>query len=304
MKSIYLERAIEIIFDSLKDIISENDYSMVSARKSEGEKMTQTIFKTFEAEKLSRVALEEYTVNSKAYGVVLNIYPNIQYNIPIFTFQLGGQIPDKVIFVVDVIHTLDSGQLSRPKELFLKFSTNMEQLGSSKDWINEICTEHALICQYKPMSPDLVLNALSDYLDYWKTCYYQAINPVTDASELDRITDRIIKFKTILHANDAGLEIYLSKFGRKALAAIEEAAFGAEPSILSHENKAENEPVLPQAISGVVPSSEFIWTQDAEAYLKEAPRFVRSKIKKNAEEKAKQLGVSQIDRDFIDKLRK
>jgi hypothetical protein len=94
MKSIYLEKSIEIIFDTLKGIISENEYSLISARKNEGEKYTQTIFKTFETDKLSRITLEEYTVNSNAYGVVLNIYPKCNYDIPIFTFAVNIGKPD------------------------------------------------------------------------------------------------------------------------------------------------------------------------------------------------------------------
>jgi len=75
MKSIYLEKTIEIIFDSLKGIVSENEYLSISARKNEGEKVTQTTFQTYESEKLSRIVLEQYTVNSKANGVVLKMYP-------------------------------------------------------------------------------------------------------------------------------------------------------------------------------------------------------------------------------------
>lgn len=303
MKSIYLEKSIEIIFDTLKGIISENEYSLISARKNEGEKYTQTIFKTFETEKLSRIALEEYTVNSKASGVVLNIYPKCNYDIPIFTFQLGGQIPDKVIFVVDIIPTLKSAKIDKVKEIYAHYSSVMTNLGSQREWINEICTKNAIICQYNPLDPELILKALSEYLNYWKELYINSSALIVEELKINEITGNILNFKKILHANDAGLEIYLKKFGKEALKAIENAAFGAYPSLEINEqqNLVDESEVVKNTLNI---NSDFHWTKDAEDFLQEAPKFVRSKIKGNAEKKAKELGINEITRDFIEKLRK
>ncbi len=303
MKSIYLEKAIEIIFNTLQGIISEDEYTLISARKNEGEKFTQTIFKTFEAEKLSRVALEEYTVNSKANGVVLNIYPKCNYNIPIFTFQLGGQIPDKVIFVVDIIPTLKSVETYKSKDIYSHYSSVVNNLGSQKEWINEICTVNAIICQYKPMDPELILKALSEYLCYWKEIYTNVNEPVSEENEVKEITENILNFKKILHANDAGLEIYLKKFGKNVLTAIETAAFGAYPGL--EIDKSQNFlDTSDQVKNNSDSNSDFYWTNDANDFLQEAPKFVRSKIKDNAEKKAKELGIKEINRDFVENLRK
>jgi hypothetical protein len=303
MKSIYLEKSIEIIFDTLKGIISENEYSLISARKNEGEKYTQTIFKTFETDKLSRITLEEYTVNSNAYGVVLNIYPKCNYDIPIFTFQLGGQIPDKVIFVVDIIPTIKSDKFNEVKKLYSHYSSVMTNLGSQREWINEICSENAIICQYKPLDPELILKALSEYLNYWKEVYINTTKPVLEELIIEEITRNILNFKKILHANDAGLEIYLKKFGKEAHTAIEAAAFGAYPSLEIYEPQnlvVESAPVN----NTLETNSEFNWTKEAADFIQEAPKFVRSKIKGNAEKKAKELGLKEITRDFVEKLRK
>ena len=260
MKSIYLEKSIEIIFNALHGIVSEDEYSLVSARKNEGEKFTQTIIKTFDAEKLSRITIEEYTVNSKAYGVVLNIYPKSNYGIPIFTFQLGGQIPDKVIFIVDIIPTLKTGEEHKTKEIFNHYSSLLNNLGSEQDWINEICSANALICQYKPLDPEMILKALSEYLNYWKELYVQATAPVSKDVEIKEITESIVKFKKILQANDAGLDIYLKKFGKEMLAAIEAAAFGGYPGLDILEPQKVIE--ASESVNKVVEvNSNFKWTK-------------------------------------------
>jgi len=303
MKSIYLEKSIEIIFNSLKGIISENEYSFISARKNEGEKVTQTTFQTYESEKLSRIVMEQYTVNSKANGVVLNIYPKPDYAIPIFTFQLGGQIPEKVIFVLDIVPTTETGEDPKMNALSQHHASIMKNLGSEKDWIHEICSKNALICQYKPLEPDMILHALADYLNYWKKCHDELPGPEKNEARLKDITEHILTFKRILHANDAGLEIYKRKFGKEMSAAIERAAFGSSPSLLAdgpQNGGNASEPVD----NDLNLNLQIKWTTDAEQYLLDAPRFVRSKIKDNAEKKAEELGINEITRSFIENLRK
>ena len=302
MKSAALDKSIEIIFRELKGIITENDYTEYSAKKNENEKFTQTIFRTYNGEKLSRLALEQYTINSKAFGVVLNIYPKPEYGIPIFTFQLGGQIPDKVIFVLDIVPVISDDALKGIREIREKYSANSPQLGSSQEWINEICSKNALICQYKPFDEEIILSALTAYLCFWRDkCYIPAKNRITTESEGEAIKS-ILKFKTLLHANDAGLDIYRKKFGGKMAAVIIDAAFGSEPSPV--ESKDMEQVFSDGADANPGQGREIAWTKEAEEYLQEAPKFVRSKIRNNAETKAKELGLKEITAEFIANLRK
>jgi len=46
------------------------------------------------------------------------------------------------------------------------------------------------------------------------------------------------------------------------------------------------------------------WTTDAEQYLLDAPKFVRDRIRDNAEKKANESGIKEISRSFIESLRK
>ena len=120
MKSPVIDKSGEIILRELDGIISWNDFTEYSAAKHENEKVTQTIFRTFNGAKLSRLILEQYTINSKAYGVVLTIYPKPEFGIPIFIFQLGGQIPDRVIFVLDIIPVVKKEAIPELNVLSLK----------------------------------------------------------------------------------------------------------------------------------------------------------------------------------------
>ncbi len=268
----------------------------------DNEKVTQTIFRTYNGDKLSRLILEQYTVNSKAYGVVLTIYPKSEFGIPIFTFQLGGQIPDRVIFVLDIIPLIKMEPISELKDLFLKYSSEMQNLGTSQDWMNQIASEHALVCQYRPLEPDQITNALADYLQIWKEKFYMPAEPNSGEQDRKAAIETILRFKKILHANDAGIDIYLKKFGKPMVAAIEDAAFGSEPSL---GNSSENEEIASEPVGNSdTDSGTLKWTGDAEQYLLEAPKFVRAKIRENAEKKAMELGIKIITAEFIENLRK
>ncbi|MEI6173748.1 MAG: hypothetical protein WCR01_08345 [Bacteroidota bacterium] len=302
MRSPVLDSALEIIFRELNGIINRDDFSEYSAKRNEGEKYTQTIFRTWNGEKFSRLVVEQYTVNSKAYGVVLNIYPKPEFGIPIMTFQLGGQIPDRVIYVLDIIPVVKKGSDPGISEMHKRHASGMSNLGSAQDWINEICSENALICQYKPLEPEKLLNALTDYLCYWRDRFYLPAQPGISGEEKAEAIENILKFKSLLHANDAGLEIYLKKFGKEMAAAIEAAAFGSEPSLQGNAVVEIEKPV--QAEETEPQNGDIRWTNDALQYIQDAPRFVRGQIRSNAEKKALSMGIKEITRDFIEKLRK
>ena len=302
MKSPVLDKSIEIICRELTGIISWNDFTEFSAAKNENEKVTQTIFRTYNGDKLSRLILEQYTVNSKAYGVVLTIYPRPEFGIPIFTFQLGGQIPDRVIFVLDIIPVVKKAAIPELKDLYLKYSSEMQNLGTSQDWMNQIASDNALVCQYKPLEPDQITNALTDYLKIWIEKFYLPAELNTGEQDRETAIETILRFKKILHANDAGIDIYLKKFGKPMVAAIEDAAFGSEPSL---GTSTENEEIVPEpVVDNKTENSSLKWADDAEQYLLEAPKFVRSKIRANAEKKAMELGIKLITAEFIENLRK
>ena len=136
---------------------------------------------------------------------------------------------------------------------------------------------------------------------FWRDTYYLSAEPVIAEQDQKSATENILKFKTLLHANDAGLDIYLKKFGKEMIAVIESAAFGSEPALNNKTDiEIENSNLLEQSSS----DTGIIWTDEAEQYIQDAPKFIRSKIRENAEKKALELGIKEITRTFIENLRK
>lgn len=302
MKSPVLDKAIQIIFRELSGIIPQDDYTEYAATRKELDKTTQTVFRLFSGEKLSRVVLEQYTIRSKVYGVVFNIYPKPEFGLPLFTFQLGGQIPERVIFVLDMIPIIETVAISDITAVYHKHAAVMENLGTSQEWVHQIASNNALVCQYKPLAPAKISGALTDYLQVWRDRFY--LPATTALAEKDEAAARetILRFKRILHANDAGLAIYTKTFGAEMVKVIEQAAFGSEP-VLEIPPVADAQPSA-QTVDTNVTADNLHWTSAATQYLQEAPRFVRSKIKANAEHQAQELGVTEITVDFIKGLRK
>ncbi len=302
MKSPIIDQAIEVIFRELKGIIAGNDYSEYSAKRNEIDKVTQTTFRIFNGEKLSRLVLEQYTINSKAYGVVLTIYPMPEFGIPVFIFQLGGQIPDRVIFVLDIMPVINSEAISAVSVIYNKYASEMKNLGTTQDWMNQVASKNALVCQYKPIDPEDIIESLTDYLQVWRDKFYLPAQSNSTGADEKTAVESILRFKKILKANDAGLDIYLKKFGKPMLDALENASFGAYPSLETDEAKDNIPPTIEE-----IPApgnAQIQWTDEALKYLEEAPKFVRSKIRANAEKKAMEMGVNLITPEFIENLRK
>jgi len=272
VKSPLLDDTVDIIFDELEGVFDEDDYAEYSAAKSTGDRKTQSRFRYYEAEKLSRIVLEQYVIKSRTYGVVFNIYPQPEYGIPIFTYQLGGNIPDRVIFVLDIVPTISTEVPAELGKQHKKFISRMEAPGSTQDWMKPITSEQLLVCQYEPLDPELIREAVREYARIWRREYYTSTKASIDGEQEKRAVEKILEFKRVLHANDAGLSIYERTFGKKMVRAIEEAAFGSEPSITASVGESSAEPEDDD--TSFQEDGTVTWTEKGKGYVQEAPAFV------------------------------
>ena len=101
--------------------------------------------------------------------------------------------------------------------------------------------------------------------------------------------------------NKAGLDIYLKKFGKAMVTAIESAAFGSAPAL--EKETGDDLEKQDTSIETKSQGGNITWSDDAELYLQDAPKFIRAKIRSNAEKKAGELGIMEISREFIANLR-
>ncbi|KXB06362.1 hypothetical protein AKJ51_03830 [candidate division MSBL1 archaeon SCGC-AAA382A20] len=188
--------------------------------------------------------------------------------------------------------------------LHKKYASEMKNLGCTQNWIKRISSDNSLVCQYRPLEPDRIINALADYLITWREKLYLPAESNVGEKREKMAVENILEYKKILHENDMGLDIYRKKFSKPMVKTIEEAAFGSEPSLRVHKNNKHTNNSGKKPEKTKKSEKEVEWTSEAESYLQEAPKFVRSKIKTKAEEKASQTEKEKITLDFIKNLRK
>ncbi len=298
----WLDEAWQIIAHELSAVVAFDVCAEVAASKCDGKSTTQTRYRLFEAEKLARMAFERYTIRSRMHGLVLNLYPRTSFDIPLLTFQLGGQPPDKVLFVLDVIplgHAAASGRLA--SLCAHHRAAGLDGIDTAPAWLKGIASPNLLLCQYRPLDPQHALSALRDYLGVWRDDGYLPAKPHETPATERQMIDHLLAFKGVVHANDAGLSLYAKAFGPAMSRAIVEAAFGAAPAW----EEAGSRPALDGAPAQPdPPPSALAWDPDAEETLGQAPLFVRRKIRAAAEKKASESGAGRVTLALLQSLRK
>jgi hypothetical protein len=296
-----IEEAWRLLAGELRSLVDLDKSSELSAARTEGGAETRTDFRLYEAEKLSRMVVERYSIRALR-GLVVNLYPKPEYPVPLLTFQLGGNPPAKTLCVLDLVPFVPARQPSSSlRSAWEKgWDAGFATIEGAPPWLKEIASPHALVCQYKPLDPDVLLTAVRDYVRIWRDEFYLPAQPDADRTGVEA---GILRFKRVLHANDAGLPIYRRSFGAATLNALVDAAFGAAPALGADELSAELAASLAGAGEGAGEPGSMRWDDDAEAYLQQAPIFVRGQIRKKAEERAAQLGLRSVTRALIEKLR-
>ena len=194
-----LDQVWKIINKELDGVIPFDNYSEFAARRFEKSTGTQTVYRIFDTEKLSKMIVEHYAIQDKMRRLVLNIFPQTGYDIPIFTFQIGGQPPEKTLFLLDIIPVgveKEHKQLQNICNQYLSSGINSTQKASG--WVKDISSPFGLVCQYKSMDINLVIDALISYLRVWKVTYYIPAKPHQNPDTESLVTANILRFKQIL----------------------------------------------------------------------------------------------------------
>jgi len=58
-----------------------------------------------------------------------------------------------VIFASDIIPVFRNEAISEIKNLCRKYASEMQNLGTSQEWMKQIASENMIVCQYKPLDP-------------------------------------------------------------------------------------------------------------------------------------------------------
>ena len=203
---------LQIFYDQFEDHLHMDDYFQFFANRKKAENNTFLVTDTFSAEKISRIFVEEYSVRGKLSGNVILAFPQPEFDVPIFTFQLGGN-GKKSIALLDISPTLPNIDYAPLIPVFEKYKKLLNMEPSKLDWVNSICSEYILHAQYDVLDIDIFLNAMREYLAVWIEHYYKPGAQLTDKQDIDNVCNAITKYKQVLHSNDPAYGIFRKEWG-------------------------------------------------------------------------------------------
>jgi len=204
---------LKYFYEQFEDHLSMDDYFQFFSNRKKADNHTFLTSDIFTAEKLATVIVEEYSIRGKLSGNVVVTFPRPDYDVPVFTFQLGGNAK-KSIALLDISPTLpdiDYEPLFRAYEKYKK----LLGMGPSKiDWVNSICSPYLLHCQYDVLDRGIFLEAMQGYLSIWIEHYYKPGKKLTNEQAIENVRNAIVKYKTVLHDNDPAYKIFCKEWGR------------------------------------------------------------------------------------------
>lgn len=280
-------RPLKYFYATFKDQMHVEDHmEFYCNRKTEGGE-TSLRAETYHADKLARVVMEEYSIRSKMRGSVIMTLPLHDNDIPIFFFQIGGR-GDRSIAVLDISPTLARIDYSPLVPVYEKYH-ELLGLGDSKvAWLQKICSPCLLHCQYDQIDCELFLEAMEQYLKIWIEHYYRAGADLTDASEIELVTNAIYKFKYVLHHYDPAYGIFAKAWGKAAADAFvslecsDYPAYRPPESLDSKVKQWDNDEL------------NLVWTEQAQLQAMQAQRAGQERIRARVERQAAAAGFGII----------
>lgn len=266
-------------YDSMKDEMSVDDHIEFYCNRKTEEGETFLRLETYDAEKLSRVVMEEYAIKSKMRGSVIMTFPKPDNDVPIFFFQIGGR-GDRSIAVLDLSPTLGRIDYGPLVPVYEKYH-ELLGLGDSKvAWLQKICSPYLLHCQYDEIDCDLFLEAMREYLKVWLEHYYRAGASLSDEHEIDVVTNAIYKFKYVLHHYDPAYGIFAKAWGKSAADAFVHLECSDHPAYRP-----------PQTLDSQVKPWDnkdlnVIWTENAQLLAMQAAASGQADLRQSLEQKA------------------
>ena len=283
-------RSLEIFRELFAEHISDDDcISFYSNRKKAG---TETFLRSdiYDSEKLSTVILEEYAIKSKMGGNVIVVLPDPNYDVPVFTFQLGGT-DSQSIALLDISPTLPDIDYTPLIGTYERYRDLLGVEAPKVEWVKSICSPYLLHCQYGELDERLFMEALREYLEIWIEHYYLPGKAVTDAASIEITTNAVYKYKHVLHDNDPAYGIFAKAWGKPVADAFFYLETHQHPALLAPgKHRKKMKPWKNTELN-------IIWTPEAQERVLEAPESVQPLIRDAIESKvaAAAIGIVTID---------
>jgi hypothetical protein len=289
-------RSLEIFIELFGKYLSTDDsMEFYSNRKKNG---TDTFLRSdiYGAEKISAVILEEYSVKSKMGGNVVIVLPNPEYDIPVFSFQLGGN-DSQSIALLDISPTLPDTDYTPLKATFERYR---DLLGIEKpkiDWVKSISSPYLLHCQYGSLDEELFMDALREYLAIWIEHYYLPGARIKDKKSVEIATNAVYKFKHVLHDNDPAYGVFARAWGKPVADAFFYLETHQHPALPIPEE--HNKKIKPWENNEL----NILWTREAQECVYDAPESVHQLIRDAIEDKVAAANIGIITLEVWDKYK-
>ncbi len=189
--------------------LNMDDYTQFFANRTIGGKNTFLCSDILNADKLATVILEEYSARDRFQGNVVLVLPDPAYDVPIFSFQLGGVA--KKIALLDIVPTASTTDLSVLQPVYEKYRDLLNMKPAKTPWVKEISSPYLLHCQYDELDTDIFMQATWEYLAVWLEHFYLKAQPVDDGAETSAA---IYTFKRVLHDNDPAYKMFKKDWGQ------------------------------------------------------------------------------------------
>lgn len=287
---------LKIFLDRFGEHMCTDDYMQFfsNRRKSGNDTFLSSDF--YSADNMSVIILEEYAVRGKLKGNVIIAFPEPNFDIPIFTFQLGGN-ETQSIALLDISPTLPDIDYAPLIPVFEKYKALLGMEPSKVDWVNSICSPYLLHCQYEELDNELFIEAMREYLDIWVEQYYKPGAPIESEDQVEIATNAVYKYKHVLHANDPAYGIFSREWGKTVADAFFYLETRDYPSLpIPEEPKAK-------ARSWENKDLNILWSKDAQDQVLQAPMSVHQIIRDTIEERVSAANIGMITLEVFNKYK-
>jgi hypothetical protein len=245
------------------------------------------------ADKISTVILEEYRVKSKMGGNVIIVLPEPDYDIPIFSFQLGGNDTDSIA-LLDISPTLPNTDYAPLQATFEKYRDLLKVEEPKVDWVKSISSPCLLHCQYGALDEDQFMEALREYLAVWIEHYYLPGKKLDDSAAIEKTTNAVYKFKHVLHDNDPAYGIFAKAWGKPVADAFFYLETNQYPALPIPDGEKSRLKIWKDKDRNI------LWTRAAQEYVYQAPERVRPLIRSAVEDKAEAASIGIITLEVLE----
>ena len=285
-----------LFYDQFADHLNMNDYVQFFSNRRKADHDTYLCSDIFQAEKMATIILEEYSVRGKLSGNVMVAFPEPDWDVPIFTFQLGGNAT-KSIALLDISPTLPDVNYEPLVPVFEKYRDLLNMEPSKLDWVNSICSPYLLHAQYDVLDVELFLEATQEYISVWIEHYYKPGKQLTDAQAIENSTNAIFKYKRVLHDNDPAYGIFHKEWGEPVADAFFYIETRDHPALPMPDHSGEKLKAWENKELNI------IWERRAQERVLKAPEQVRQRVIDSIEKIAAEDNIGIITLEVFDKYK-